>query len=434
MKKFFVTYLMLGVSVFSFGQDLTLQQAINTALSNNFDISISKLDIEAAKQLNNWAEAGRYPIVTLNFSQSNSLTERDNPTSFINGAITQSAFAGNLDVSWTLFNGFQVQLSKERLEQLEYVSANNTDLIIENTTQSVILAYHAALLQKELLSVQEKIIALSRSQYQYAKTKRELGQGNLNDYLQFEGAYFTDSVKYLEQRNTYATSLNQLKSLLAIEQSKEVTLTDSTVFSTTPISIDSLQTQVTKNNRQLRNMMLNQELIKNQVQSSKNLIFPRLSINTGSNYNSSSFDYENIGKGSGKSYDFYLNFSLTYTLFNAGNNKRRLNQAIIDQEQNLLEQEKIKLNLQLDLDNYIRNFTLQQELYNIQNQRVKTLLKQVELSKEQYNAGLINSIDVRNIQLNYLRASYDISALKYNFIDTQTNILRLTGNLLNTSK
>ena len=63
---------------------LSLSDAIKIGLKQNYDIQLSKKNVEINKVLNTWGEAGRLPTINLSGSQDNSLSDQtQNPTSFI---------------------------------------------------------------------------------------------------------------------------------------------------------------------------------------------------------------------------------------------------------------------------------------------------------------------------------------------------------------
>ncbi|MBL4705861.1 MAG: hypothetical protein JKY54_15150, partial [Flavobacteriales bacterium] len=69
MKRFLLLGLIIVLSNSVFGQNqITLQDAINVALQNNYQIQITQLQADQNKIYNTWGEAGRYPSVTLSGS------------------------------------------------------------------------------------------------------------------------------------------------------------------------------------------------------------------------------------------------------------------------------------------------------------------------------------------------------------------------------
>ncbi|MGA0164700.1 MAG: TolC family protein, partial [Bdellovibrionota bacterium] len=129
-------------------EPLSLLDAVQRGLKNNFDAQIQQLEIDQARRLNTWGQAGRLPTVNLNVNQNNSVIERKpaNPFAVAGRNISNNA-PGQMDIQWTLFNGFAVRLNKERLENLELQTEGNARFILENTVQTIILGYYNVLLE-----------------------------------------------------------------------------------------------------------------------------------------------------------------------------------------------------------------------------------------------------------------------------------------------
>ena len=166
----FTSFLVLPLSA---QEKLSLSDAIERGLANNFDILLEKKRIDIAKTNNNWGEAGRFPTIDLSIGQNNSVRSiGNNPAAFITGDIITQSLDPRVDLNWTLFNGFKAKMSKNRFENLQKESEGNASIIIENTVQNLILAYYSAALEQKRIAVLAKTLTLSRDRYNYTKFKK----------------------------------------------------------------------------------------------------------------------------------------------------------------------------------------------------------------------------------------------------------------------
>lgn len=175
MKKLILIYII--IPNFLFGQDtLTLFDAINIGLQENFSVQISKKNKKISEINNNWANAGALPKIDISTRIEEALSDQSkNPASFIQEKLKSSSISGNANINWTLFNGFAIRANKERLDKLEKISSNSASLTIENTIQAIILQYHNCILQKQKLNLLHKVVSLARERLNYQNKKYDLG-------------------------------------------------------------------------------------------------------------------------------------------------------------------------------------------------------------------------------------------------------------------
>ena len=194
MKKIQILFILIFAFVsVNAQQPLSLTDAISRALENNYDIQIVKENQRISEITNNWGTAGRYPYINLSAGDDNSfnLNELEN--------FTSNRFSAGASLSWTLFDGYSVRINKQRFDELEQLSKQNTAIMVEGTIQSVILAYYNVLLQKEKLETFKEVMALSEARFKQAEDRKKFGTFVTYDVLQAQNAYLSDRSGYLLQ-------------------------------------------------------------------------------------------------------------------------------------------------------------------------------------------------------------------------------------------
>jgi len=405
-------------------QSLSLEQAIARALENNYYIKITKSKEQIAHIRNNWGNAGRYPYLNLSAGADNTYNLNDD-----DNYLRNRLYAG-ASVTWTLFDGFAVSINKQRFEALEDMSKQNTAIMVEGTVQSVILAYFDALLQKEKLNVYQEVMTLSEDRFEQMKYKKELGAAVTYDLLQAQNAYLSDRSLYLLQEVNYKNALRDLKFLLADKSDESYALTE--VFEALPkeYSYGELQTQMVDNNKQLQNQYVNLRLLQNAVASAKSAYMPSLDFRGGATHNIIKTEYDVKPKTDISNTDIYGNFTLSFNLFSGGNRSRALKIAKIDEEIGNVEIDEMKHELNNSLANIFEFYQVRKELLNVANENLEAARLNLQISQEKYDTGAINSFNFRDVQNIYLSASQRKLEAIYNFIDTQTAMLRMVGVIL----
>ncbi|WP_339812945.1 TolC family protein [uncultured Imperialibacter sp.] len=446
MKKILLTFGMALAILNSYAQteepnitELSLSEAIATGLDNNFSIKIEKQNIDIATRNNSWGQAGLYPSLTFNLSQGFSRTEINNPTSFVQGAIQSRNLQPSLSLNWTLFNGFNVQITKERLEFLQQQSVGNATIVIENSIQGIVEAYYTVRLQEEQLTIFERSLQLSKDKYNYSKLKGELGSAVTFDILQDKSAYLTDSSNYITQLYNVQNAIRNLNLLLGIDVETSYDLTDSLTVQIQPFTLDELYARMVANNSNLKNQYINQEIFKRDIGIARSAMYPSVTMTLGGSDNNqvqnltkASFSNGMAGESGIKSgnTNYNANFTLSFTIFNGGRIRRQIENAKVNEQIAAIRVDELKQSLKNNLINTLEFYRLRARLYQIAIENRQTAEFNLTLGEDRYRNGTISSFDFRDLQLNYLRSALSELQTKYNLVESEVELMRLTGGIL----
>ncbi len=439
--KYLLTILFLGsCSIAMIGQnDLSLTDAIKLGLSNNYQIQIAQKRVDIARNNNTRVAAGAYPRVTGGFNSSNSFLAINNPTSFLNGkTLGGLGITPTIDVSWVLFDNYKVSINEERLRQLEEQSIGNSDLVVENTINAIILSYYRAVIEQEKIDIFRQVLQLSKDRYDFELAKQELGTGGVFQVVQVKDAYWSDSTNLLRQENLYRKAIRNLNLSLGEDSTtKNYNLTDTLRLNVQPYNLATLQQKMIGSSRTLRNQMLNQQLLKTntKLQESNQWYIPKVTMNTGINEAlSQNFLWDanlpDVVSAGGNQFTFYLNFSVTFNLYDGGASKRAIQNAIIEEKIgaiNIADQTRILTN---QLSNQLETYQDQLKIIALNEELISNARQNLSISEERYKRSLINSFDYRNVQLAYLRSSLNKLESIYNLKVIETELTRLTGGLV----
>lgn len=440
-KRFFIALisaLQLGAFTVT-GQGLTLSDAVLQGLENNFSIQIEEQRVDIARNNNNAGEAGMFPSITLGMSETLSLTELDNPAGFLrSGNIKGRAFNPTAAVSWTVFNGFNVRITKDRLEYLEQQSMGNAQVVVENSIQAIILAYYTALLEEQRLDVFQRTLGLSRDRYDYGRMRGELGTAVTFDILQDKNAYLTDSSNYISQVLNYRNSLRNLNLLMGIDVDEYYDLSDSLEVEAKSFVLDELYGQMTSTNSNLKNQFITQEILRKDVQVAKSGLYPSINLNLNGSRNGqvqdlSGAEFANGTNGESGIKSSTLNYTagltLSYTLFNGGRIRRQLENSRINEQIGQLQIAELKQSLKNNLISTYDQYNLRNNLLEISRENVETSELNLQLATDRYRNGTISSFDFRDIQITFLTTSLQYLQAIYNLIESETELMRLTGGI-----
>lgn len=408
---------------------LTLSEALQFGLQNNFQIRISRANEQIATNNNSWGEAGALPSVSASLPLTNSFFDQDNPASFLNGTYSNHVAQLGVDMNWTLFAGFSAQISKEQLRLLEEQSHGNAALIVENTLQSIILAYYNSVVQEKRLNTFETVKRVSRDEYRYFQERVELGASTTFDMLQAKDGYLTDSTNYINQELAARSAKRDLNVLLAFPEDTAFILVDTVMPKPEVFNYELLREQVLQANRQLKNEYINVLLKEQAVQAQRAGRYPSLDIAAGASDAMSWFILDgDVNRG--EVLNYYVNFSLGYNLYNGGRVNRAIENAIIERDIANLTIEEQQQTIEAELRTQYEAYTNRVRLLGVTKQSLDNAALNLELGESRYQNGSITSFDYRDIQVRYVQASLTMLETAYDLLTARTELIRLSGELV----
>ncbi len=420
-----------------FAQDsLSIEQAIAQGLKNNYQIQVGNLEVDIAANNNTWGQAGAFPTISLDMQSINTSNEYLGSTA--QGAPTTSEVnesqvfiaGGGIELNWVVFNGFRIRTTKAQLADLQESSEGNLSIVVENTLQSIILAYQLALLQKETLKVLKEVQALSRDRYDYVISRKQFGNAVTFDVLQAENNYLTDSANVLRQEINYQNSIRNLN--LILSQPIETTYGLSSGFLSVEqdFVLADMLAKLESNNKTLRNQFIYQEILKKNVRLSRGNLYPvvNLSAGAGKDWTGQYYDYSDGNWGD--QYGYNVNLVLSWTLSNGGKVRRAIENAKLEEEMGEIETEQMKLSLYNQLFSELADYNIKKQLKLVARKGVESSKLNLQIAGEKYKNGTINSFNYREIQLVYLNASMELLQANFNLIESYTGLLRLTGGII----
>lgn len=430
MKNNILSFILLSITSFAIGQTpLSLEQAIEKALINNFQIKISKAELTQSENQNTKGNAGMLPKVDLIIGQQQNLQEQNNPNSVLQGQIFTATTSPTLELNWNLFNGFFAQANKDKLEKLEVMSLNNAELVLQNTLHAVTLAYYKCKADEYKLQALEQTLIVSRVNTLRANKKATLGVLSSFQALQDHNNYLTDSSNFIQQKQVLESSKRIINNLLV--DSIEYSFNDLPTLTKT-FSLDSLL-QSKKDIPSIRSYIINQEILTQDKKIASSTLYPTLGMRLGSSFNSTYVKTEQFSVRPAPSWQSYVNFTLNFNLFNGGKTKI----AIENAEQNVqIQQFKIDdatNSIQTDIKNSYYQYASLQEVHSIESEKVKNSKKLLNQAQRKYELGTLNSFDFRQIQLSHTLNELNLYNLKFNLISSYIELLKLSGKI-NTSE
>ena len=292
MKKFLINiFLFLPIITWA-QQSLSLKDAIDAALKNNFDIQIARNNAEISKINNSFGMAGGLPLVNISTADNQSYSSLNQKLS--NGSeINKNNVGGNtlnagISAGITLFNGFKVMATKERLSLLQKQSDVLLNQQIQNTIASVMVKYYDIIRQQSYLKIIQASLDVSRQKLEIVTQRQNVGMANDADFMQTQIDVNAGEQNLNAQMIVIEQGKTDLLQLMSVKNYYIPTISDS-IIPDKSIQIDSILTFLNRNPQYLTSEYLiniNEQLVK-EISSQR---YPTVKINTGYSYNLSQSD------------------------------------------------------------------------------------------------------------------------------------------------
>lgn len=438
--KSILIILSLFITAVAGGQPLLpLNDAVQIALRENQNINIARQSNALVDARTNWGTAGLLPTLVATGSYTYSLNDLTQqvavaldsagnplPPNEINDATFQTLNAG-INLNYVLFDGLGRINNLRKLYLERDLSETQLRFTIENSLLQVFNTYYNAARQWHQLRVDREALDLSRRRYERTRAAFELGGGRRLDMLNAEVDLNTDSVTYLNARRDYEKSLRQLNLLLRFPMDTTVQV-DTGVVIDYDLDFDALRNAALENNASLVQAEFNREISKKEISIARSNYMPEVSANGGYNYTRNENDggFLLFSEQQG----WQAGISVRWNLFNGYRTATEVQSAQIRLEQNEIAREQARDQLELDLASAWIDYQTNIRILRTQERNLSVAKLNFDRSQQAYDLGQINSSQLREAQLNYIRAKQIIIDLRFILKAAEIDLRRIAGDLI----
>ena len=433
LKKIIFVFMSFCMTSIAAQKLVSVSEAIELALENNYGIKIISNNKEIAKNNAGVLNSGYLPTVT---SSSGATFNRDNlEAEFANGESTalngakSSRYNASINLNYTLFDGLGRYYDYKRLKETYKLSELQARETIENTIAQLYVVYYNVAQVTENVAVLEKTLTISKDRITRANYQFEYGQGTMLNVLNAQVDINNDSINLINAKQQLVNTKRDLNVVLGNVISSEFRV-DTTIDFKLNIDQNDLANKVKLNNVNLlqldKNIMINTFIVK----ANKSGYLPSLGL-TGSygwnkgNNNAASFVAvsTNTGLSGG--------LSLSWNLFDGGATATRVSNAKIELENRSLEKESMVIDIERNFNNAWDDYQNKLTIFQVQENNIITSTNNFNRTQEKYKLGQATSIEFRQAQLNLINSELNRNQAKYAAKIAELTVLQLSGELLN---
>ena len=409
---------------------LTLKDAVEIALKNNYHILLTKNNTTIAQNNVTIGNAGFLPQVTGDFTTTRSIqntkqTKSDGSEADLHGAHNATTTYGP-NLNWTIFNGFGMFARYDELKQLNQLSEVQSRDTIQNTLASVIEIYYNLINQNEQLKALKGAIVISRTQLNYAKDKLQVGRASGLDVLNAQVNLNTDTANYLNQLQQFKSAKIQMNQLLVRNLQTDFAVGD-TIVVDDKLVLGDILIKAESQNPSILSAQINKRISEINLKQVTANRYPQVSVNSGyvitNSQTPAGFTISQNNKG------FNYGLTATINIFNGFNQNRLEHNARIGIDNANINYKQTTLDVQAQVSNLYVSYLSGLDLIKLGQSNVEVAKKNLDISLEKYKLGNITPLEIREAQRNYLDAQSKFFAAQYQSKSAEIMLKEITASI-----
>ena len=409
---------------------LTLDNAVNIALKNNFDIQVSRNDATIAQVNNTPGNAGMLPTAAINGSANYSLNDGfqkyPDGTSVNFPSLNSTTITAGAQLSWTLFDGGKMFVTKNKLNEIESLGEIQYKDKVLQTLFNVVSAYYDVVRQQQQLKSIQVALNYNKDRVIIAQAGFNAGSLLKTDLLQAKIDMNVILENQINQQFIIVEAEKTLNQLLGQSKDSVFAITDSIPLNYTPNRTDLVQ-KLNSSNTSILSFQKQIDIAALAIKESKSGYLPIVDFRAGYYFSQSTNPSTTVSKN--RTAGPQVGGSVTIPIFSAGENKRKIAVAKIMAQSADYDLQNIKLQVNTLLDNTITDFENQQRLLQIETENNELALENIKISLERLRLGQTTSLEVHIAQEDFVQSNTRLINFRYNLKLAETKLKQLVSGL-----
>jgi outer membrane protein TolC len=411
---------------------LTLEKALEIALSESPTIKVAEQEIEIKRYAKQETYSSLYPRLDATAQYQRVLAKQTMSMDF--GGQTQTikvgsdnSFNGGLSASMPIVNAqlwesLKVSVADVVLS-IEKARSSQIDMI-----EQVSKAYFSVLLAKESQVVYQRVYDNAMENNKNIKKKFDVGSVSEFDLISSNVSVQNAIPNLIEAQNSVVLALWQLKALLGIDLNKDIdvagTLMDYEAQMNYAHTIDQLDFS---NNTTLKQLDIQENMLQSALKITKLANVPTLSINAAYLYTALGNDGKFFQAKAWNPYS-YAGLQLNIPIF-AGNQRRAATrQANLNLSNLQLQRENAERQLRVAVVQSLNSMQTNVKKFSAAAATVGQAKRGYEIAVKRYEVGRGTLVDVDNSQLALTQAELGRNSAIYNFLVSKVALDKILGN------
>ena len=410
---------------------LSLEQALEIALSENPTIKIADQQIEIKRYAKQGTYAALYPQIDATASYQRMIKKQTMSMDF--GGQTQTIKVG----SDNSFNGglaMGMPIVNAQLWESLKVSALDVELAVEQARASrmdmveqVTQAYYGVLLAKESFNLFTRVYDNAVSNNEIVRKKYDVGSVSEYDLITSNVSVQNAQPNMIEAEYTVVLALWQLKALLGIDLQREIDVTGSLMdyISVMDKSYNISQLNL-ENNTTLKQLDMQEDMLNHALKIAKYANLPSLALSATYLYTALGNDGKFFQKSAWNPYS-YAGLQLNIPIFAGTKRRAATREATLNLNNLQLQRENVERQLRVGIVQYLNNMQSSVKKYHASAATVDQAQRGYDIAVKRYDVGRGTLVDIDNSQVALVQAELSRNQSVYNFLIAKVSLDKVLG-------
>lgn len=424
---------------------LTLQQAVELALENNFTVKKAENNLELQDGIVTQAYAQFLPNVNANFSTSSSTGRQFIEGNFDN--FTTLGFNGGISANMPVFTGLQ-NINNLRAAQARRLSSDD---VLQRTKENIIFqtasSFLTVLLNQELLTISIQDLENAQRQLDQIRAQVEVGMRPIVDQYNQEALVANSEFLLVQRENAVNISMLQLVRIMQIDPLLEYELVtpgiEEQVVDVKAYDLNQLVSQALANRSDISAQEAQIRASKYALNAARGAYLPTLSLTANANSRFSdqikepdpnnppngertvSFNEQFFDRSPNRS----IGLNLQIPIFSRLNTRTNVQRSQVQYKNDLLDMEDRRLGILQEVRQAYNDYLAYAKQLTTTETALIAATKAYETEQERYRVGASTLIELTRANTEFVNASSNRVRAIYQFVFQEKLLDYYIGNI-----
>ena len=404
---------------------LTLDQALEIALSKNYTLKIADMTVEKTGYAKKGSYASLYPNINISGSYQRTLQKQVMVMDM--GGQTMEIKVGRDNNINTTATASMPLVNASLWESLK-LSAMDVEMAVEQARSSRIAmisqvkqAFYAVLLAQESYKVMSQVYENAQKNFEKADQRYNVGKASEVERLRAQVTMMNAEPNVSSAENAVLLATWQLKAVMGLALDTEVEVVGDLNNYTETLLTPYASEDDLSNNSTLMQLDIQDRMLESTIRMQKKQYIPTLAASINYNYSAMGDNELSWFPSSTAA------LSLSLPVFDGLQKHYTIKQTKVTRNMLALQREDTERNLRIAIRNYNDQMALCVKNYEAANATVSIAQKSYDISEKMFEVGKATMVELNDAQLALAQAQLTQAQAVYNFMVTKASLDELIG-------